>query len=75
MSVVNIHNAKTHLSQLIEQVLDGQEVIIAKADKPLVVLSLYKSEVKSMLHGAMKNEIEIADDFDELPESFIKYFT
>lgn len=75
MEITNIHNAKTHLSALIEQVLQGEEVIIAKAGKPVAVLSPYHQEKKARIPGAYKGKIKISDDFDKLPDWFMKYFS
>ncbi len=73
MEKVNIHNAKTHLSKLIEKVLDGEEVVIAKYGKPLVRMEPYRP-VKKRTPGSWKGKIWIAPDFDELPEEIEKSF-
>lgn len=73
MKTVNIHHAKTHLSRLVQEVLDGEEVVIAKAGTPLVVLSPYEP-VPERAPGAWKGLIQIADDFDELPAEIIGPF-
>lgn len=65
MQTINIHDAKTQFSKLIESVLQGEEIIIAKAGKPaarLVPLSKKSSFVRRP--GSMKGSITIADDFD-----------
>lgn len=74
MEITNIHNAKTHLSALIEQVLHGEKVIIAKAGKPIAVLSPYTQTGKKLYFGSMKGKIKMAKDFDKLPDSFMKSF-
>lgn len=64
MTIMNIHQAKTHFSQLVEQAVKGGEVIIAKAGVPilkLVPLVVVKPKRKP---GALKGKIRIADDFD-----------
>lgn len=70
---VNIFEAKTHLSKLIEQVERGGEVIIARAGKPVArLMRLEPAKKKPIRFGAMKGEIWIADDFDDpLPEDFL----
>ncbi|NBC25493.1 MAG: type II toxin-antitoxin system prevent-host-death family antitoxin [Bacteroidetes bacterium] len=73
MEKVNIHNAKTHLSKLIEKVLDGEEIIIAKYGKPLVRLEPYRP-VEKRTPGSWKGKVWIAEDFDELPEEIEKPF-
>jgi prevent-host-death family protein len=76
MSTVNIHEAKTHFSKLINQVLQGEEVIIARGGDPLVRLVPYVKEVSSKRKGGqLKGLIKISDDFDApLPEDILKLF-
>ena len=64
MRTINMHEAKTHLSRIVEQVEKGESVIIGKAGKPMAILSPYVSEAKSRKPGSMKGRIWIADDFD-----------
>ena len=65
METVNIHEAKTHLSRLIERILLGEEIIIAKAGNPIARLVPYTPPKRRIVPpGAMKGEIWIADDFD-----------
>lgn len=59
---INIHQAKTHLSRLIERVLEGEEVIIAKAGQPLVRLT--PVDPPSPILGSAKGEIEWKPDWD-----------
>ena len=73
MLQVNIHEAKTHLSKLIKKVINGEEVIIAKSNKPLVkIISINKPKPKRIL-GAAKGKIKISSDFDEPIEDFKDY--
>ncbi|SRR6266567_4655889 len=65
MLMSNIHQAKTHLSRLLEEVAKGREVIIAKAGKPVAKLVMYKEEKKLRNSGLLKGEIFISDDFDD----------
>jgi prevent-host-death family protein len=65
MQVVNIHDAKSQLSRLLEQVQAGEDVVIAKAGTPIVRLVPYIREKSRIAPpGAMEGEIWIADDFD-----------
>lgn len=64
MKTINIHEAKTHLSQIIERVAHGESVIIGKAGKPMAVLSPYTATHPPRKAGSMKGKIHIADDFD-----------
>lgn len=75
MQVVNIHEAKTHLSKLIEAVMNGEEFIIAKAGKPAARLSPLGKAKPKRQPGLLKGKIEIADDFDApLPDDILKSF-
>jgi len=66
MQLVNIHEAKTRLSKLLEQVQSGDEIVIAKAGNPIARLAPYTPPKRRIVPpGAMKGEIWIADDFDE----------
>jgi prevent-host-death family protein len=65
-TTVNIHEAKTHLSKLLAKVQAGEEVIIAKAGKPLArVTAIEPPEPKSRL-GFLKGKITVPDDFDTM---------
>ena len=54
MQITNIHNAKTHFSKYIKMVLDGEEVIICSANKPVAKLVSYESEAISRTPGALR---------------------
>ena len=64
MKKVNIHEAKTHLSRLVEDVAAGEEVIIAKAGKPVARLVPFEKPAQPRTPGALKGRIRIAEDFD-----------
>jgi len=68
MHIANISEAKAQLSTLIEKVLAGEEVIIGKAGKPVAKLVKYQRNEERRQPGALKGQIKIADDFDELPD-------
>jgi len=74
MKQVNIHDAKTHFSKLVNEAANGEEIIISKAGIPqarLVPLDKTKPKVK----GLLKGKIKIADDFDApLPADILKQF-
>jgi len=74
MHKVNMHEAKSKLSALVEEVLAGEEVIIAKAGKPLVRLVPFQEAKKQRKPGRLKGKIKLAPDFDETPEELIKSF-
>jgi len=71
MQTVNIHEAKTHLSRLVDEAAKGNVFIIAKAGKPLVkVLPLSETDLKGTERlGFMSGEICVPDDFDFLGET------
>ncbi len=74
MFTVNIHDAKTQLSRLVEQAAQGEAFIIAKAGKPMVkVVPLPKAEsgIGSRL-GFMAGEFSVPDDFDRMGEDEIE---
>ena len=65
MEVVNIHDAKTQLTRLLDQVQSGVDVVIARAGTPIARLVPYSTaKHKIAPPGGMKGEIWIADDFD-----------
>ncbi|MBP1202484.1 prevent-host-death family protein [Duganella sp. 1411] len=69
MQIVNIHDAKTHFSKLIEAVTQGEEIVIAKAGKPAAMLVPMQTQKPVRKPGAMKGKIKIATDFDSpLPD-------
>lgn len=72
---VNIHEAKTHLSRLLVQAGEGEEIIIAKAGKPIARLVPIKDHVPLRKPGIAKGQVTIAPDFDApLPEPILEAF-
>jgi prevent-host-death family protein len=72
---VNIHEAKTHLSKLLERVSLGEEIIIAKAGKPVAKLVAIASERPCFKFGSAKGEFVVPDDFnDPLPKEIEDLF-
>lgn len=72
MRMVNIYEAKTHFSKLVEGVLHGNEVLIAMAGKPVAKLVPISKERR---FGLLKGKIKIAKDFDApLPNEFLDDF-
>ncbi len=72
--IVNIHAAKTHLSQLLKRVSQGEEIVIARAGVPLARLVPIPKKRPARIPGLDRDKVSIADDFDELPEDFISFF-
>lgn len=74
MGIVNIHEAKTHLSRLIARVMNGEELIIAKAGKPVVKMSAYEVEktVPKRIGFLKDEEILVPSDFDRMGQDEIE---
>ncbi len=71
---VNIHQAKSQLSKLIERALAGEEVIIARNSKPVVRLEVLPEARRKRKLGALKGLVKyMADDFEEPLEDFKDY--
>lgn len=74
MTTTSIHEAKTHLSKLIQKALAGEEVIIANAGKPVVKLVPIEQPAKKVRQfGGWKGQIWMADDFDAPLDDFKDY--
>ena len=71
MNTVNIHEAKTQLSRLVDRAARGEAFVIAKAGKPLVKVSAVDAPVEPKRLGFLKGEIEVPDDFDRMGEQEI----
>jgi len=75
MELTNIHEAKTHLSRLVERVAAGEEIVIAKAGKPVAKLVPYREPARPIRKpGAWRGKVKIKRGFDELPESIAAAF-
>jgi prevent-host-death family protein len=72
MTKVNVHEAKTHLSELLEKVKNGEPIVIAKAGEPIArLLSMPK---KKSCYGMDEGKGWIAEDFDKLPDDLLVAF-
>jgi prevent-host-death family protein len=72
---VNVHEAKTNLSRLLEKVAEGEEVIICKAGKPVATLKPYEARLEPRKPGGWKGRVWMAPDFDDsLPEEILAAF-
>lgn len=72
---VNIHEAKTHLSRLVEQAAAGEEIIIAKAGKPVARLVPLEARPRPKRLGLLKGKVRVPDDFDDpLPDDVLAAF-
>lgn len=63
-SIINIHEAKTHLSRIVDEVAGGADVIIAKAGKPMARLSSITAGARKKKLGLLKGKIKVPDDFN-----------
>ncbi len=74
MQTYNIHEAKTHLSRLVENAFKGEPFVIAKAGKPMVkVIPLNAPEYSQMKRfGFMAGQITVPDDFDQMDQTEIE---
>jgi prevent-host-death family protein len=70
--LVNIHEAKTHLSRLVEQAAAGEDIVIGKAGRPVARLVAYAPHRSPRKSGALKGKLWMADDFDETSEEFLE---
>lgn len=74
MHTVNMHEAKTRLSSLVEEAVAGEDVIIAKSGNPMVRLVPVEKKIQQRKPGRFKGRISIAADFEETPEELIEAF-
>ena len=75
MLTVNMHEAKSQLSALVEAVNAGEEVVIARAGKPVARLVPYRAQAEPRRPGGWEGRIWVADDFDApLPEDLQRLF-
>jgi prevent-host-death family protein len=71
---VNVHEAKTQLSRLLESVSRGEEVVIARAGTPVARLVPYEGDTSPREPGAWRGRVRIGEDFDELPDDLAAGF-
>jgi prevent-host-death family protein len=69
-----MHEAKTKLSQLVQRVEAGEDVVIARNGKPVAKLVPVPKNRMASVRGALRGQIHIHDDFDELPEDMARAF-
>ncbi len=73
MQTINIHEAKTHLSRLVDQAASGEPFVIAKAGKPLVkVIALNAPDAGQVKRlGFLQGQLSVPDDFDQMGDTEI----
>lgn len=72
--LINVHEAKTHLSRLLARVEAGEEVLIARAGVPVARLVPYSPPQQPRVRGAWRDRVRMAPDFDDLPEEVAAAF-
>ena len=74
-TIVNVHEAKTHLSRLLERVQGGEEIVIARSGRPVARLVAVKGPGRRREPGSARGRIKMAEDFDGLlPEGLQRFF-
>jgi prevent-host-death family protein len=71
---VNIHEAKTHLSRLVERVEEGEEIVIARAGRPVARLVAFRARSESRIPGVWRGRVRLSPDFDALDEGLLASF-
>lgn len=71
---VNIHEAKTHLSRLVDRAAGGEEITIARAGKPVAKLVAYGPPGEARTPGAWRGQVWMAPDFDDADEEINRLF-
>jgi prevent-host-death family protein len=75
MEVINVHAAKTHLSELLARVEAGEELVLGRAGRPIARLIPFQPSIARRRFGGWRGRVWIADDFDApLPEAVDKAF-
>ncbi len=71
---VNIHEAKTHLSRLVDRAAAGEEIIIGRAGKPVARLVALEPPVENRRLGVWKGKVWVSPDFDEEDRELTRLF-
>lgn len=72
---VGMHEAKSQLSRLVDLAVGGEEVIIQRSGRPVArLVAMPRRRPVAEAFGALRGEIELAEDFDELPPGFAEHF-
>lgn len=75
MEIINIHQAKTQLSQLLARVQHGEKIVIANRGKPVAILSQYReSQLSKRIPGRLRGQFTVPDDFNQPDEDLISLF-
>jgi prevent-host-death family protein len=71
---INVHDAKTHLSRLLERAESGEEIVIARAGKPVARLVPYGPERPKRVFGRLRGQVVIHGDFDADDDAIAREF-
>jgi prevent-host-death family protein len=75
MAQIGMHEAKTKLSQLVERAEAGEDIVISRNGKPVArLIPVRSTNSLADIHGALRGEVQLADDFDELPDDIAEAF-
>ena len=75
VKTLNIYDAKTRLSQLVDEAAAGEDVVVSRNGKPLVRITTLKPQKRTVKFGVLKGKVRIAADFDApLPEDVLAAF-
>ncbi len=74
MKIVNVYEAKTHLSRLLDQVAQGEEITIARAGRPVARLVAYRPTAIQRQPGIWRGQVWVAADFDQTDAKLIELF-
>lgn len=74
LMIINVYEAKTQLSKLLDRVLEGEEIVIGRAGKPVARLTPFLPERKPRAPGRLAGKIVVADDFDATPAWLLDAF-
>ena len=72
--LVNIHEAKTHFSRLVERAEAGEEIVIARAGRPVALLTPLRVRSKPRVPGLWRGRVSIAADFDATDDALLDAF-
>jgi prevent-host-death family protein len=70
MDAVSIHEAKTHFSRLVARAEAGEEIVVRRGATPVAKIVAYHAPTTPRRPGALRAQIVIADDFDDIPAPF-----
>jgi prevent-host-death family protein len=73
VDAVSIHEAKTQFSRLVARAEQGEEIVVRRGATPVAKIVAYHAPTVPRRPGALKGQITIAEDFDDVPDTFAEY--